>query len=751
MNNKLIPFTLETEIKRQITCFDFYENYAFAGTNYNGTVLKSLDRFNWEAFFQTEDVLVSSIYFANGNIYIGTSPNGYIYSIDLITYEKINYGSFGSDIAAFIYYKDKTLAFCNGKPKVLSLNLENDLWEEIYFPLAKINKVKIISDILYVILESGNILTYNGKDWNKIIFNQNSKVNFLSMRSIPQEIADIDRFNVLRTENEEVKYSIFPPSPNIGIGSIESTGNIIFYGSSNHSRLYAATSDNNIKKVFETDGNGIKNILCMYSNTISSSLSRDISVITSDSKIYLLYQSPEPSTINSSATVDTTTVSNNSDDISSQNTVNNKNINITYPQKGANFVIETEENITWESTKSVGDYIKIELLKNGEVYTIIANKIENSGEYNWFINPNIPFANNYQIRLTWLSASNNPLPENIDTSEYFSILGTVESTTTTTTRLNTADLIKMVGIPILDLHDENINTIAKDLYTNCILIGTDKGRILSFNKSTLNANMTGNRTVYVDIKNGNGYSAKNTAQYLYGLYKKLATIDSEKRIKEWRYNIGYGPQKTEEISATFLSPIYSVKNDFGVWQNLVWNETKPQNTTIRIYLRTATSEKSIINQDWTYCTYSTDGEVNPITKSLNNVWVNGNFIQMKVVMTTTTKNISPIISDITLSYTTRRSTYFFTTMFSLDNNSAQNGLLIANMTRPKNTEIVFGINSNDKTEWKEYQIVDLEKYFSIADWKNIKVGIKFTSFDESIPTVDEFALLLGSDSMKLLN
>ena len=121
-DNKLIPFSYEAELKRQITCFDFYGDYAFAGTNYKGNVLRSLDRFSWESFFQTDDSKISSIKFINGFLFIGTAPNGKIYTINMATLESTDYGNFGSEVIDFILYNNNIYAFSNGNPTVYVLN-----------------------------------------------------------------------------------------------------------------------------------------------------------------------------------------------------------------------------------------------------------------------------------------------------------------------------------------------------------------------------------------------------------------------------------------------------------------------------------------------------------------------------------------------------------------------------------------------------------------------------------------------------
>jgi len=140
-----------------------------------------------------------------------------------------------------------------------------------------------------------------------------------------------------------------------------------------------------------------------------------------------------------------------------------------------------------------------------------------------------------------------------------------------------------------------------------------------------------------------------------------------------------------------------------------------------------------------------------ISRNLLNTGLNGNFLQVKVEMETTIKDISPMVTNVTLKYSSRNSSYFFTTKFTLDQNSeAKSGLLTANISQPINTEIQFGVSDKDSADWNDYIAVQTDKFFDLNN-KNVKIGIKFTSYDESIPEVAEFALMAGDNNLKRLN
>ena len=76
--------------------------------------------------------------------------------------------------------------------------------------------------------------------------------------------------------------------------------------------------------------------------------------------------------------------------------------------------------------------------------------------------------------------------------------------------------------------------------------------------------------------------------------------------------------------------------------------------------------------------------------------------------------------------------------------------MTASISQPANTEIQFGISSENTVDWNKYQIITPDKFFDM-DNKEFRVGIKFTSYDESLPVVNEFAILAGGEVLKGLN
>ena len=311
------------------------------------------------------------------------------------------------------------------------------------------------------------------------------------------------------------------------------------------------------------------------------------------------------------------------------------------------------------------------------------------------------------------------------------------------------------AIRILDLENEIITDMISIEDTGNIVIATSIGRIFSCSKELVIAYLTGNRTVYVDVHNGVGVSNSNSKDFIYALYKKAVEVNKDKEIEKWKFASNVVAITNKQVIGEFIGPIIHVKEDLGFWKQILWTEIKPNNTDIIINIRNGNSSEELLAAPWKLGFRSNMEEINPIIRELNKYTINGQYLQLKVKMITKTKDITPIMANVTMKYSTKQASYFFTTKFSFEKNSNPNsGLLIANITEPQNTEVRIGITSKNSSDWKDYQVISPDKLFELTDenMQNMKVGIKFISYDDvNIPEVAEFALFIGGEKIKILN
>ena len=107
-------------------------------------------------------------------------------------------------------------------------------------------------------------------------------------------------------------------------------------------------------------------------------------------------------------------------------------ITVQYPNSGETIGIGDKVVIKWLSSKSIDDSVKIELYKDGLLYSLIDANAKNTGVYNWTVPETTDLWNRYKIKITWLTANSNA--SNSDQSDSdFTIAASVPVTTTTTT------------------------------------------------------------------------------------------------------------------------------------------------------------------------------------------------------------------------------------------------------------------------------------------------------------------------------
>jgi hypothetical protein len=112
-------------------------------------------------------------------------------------------------------------------------------------------------------------------------------------------------------------------------------------------------------------------------------------------------------------------------------------VEIDYPNGGEWLNILDEIEIGWRSSESATDQVKIELYKDGDFNRIIVDQTPNTGVYKWVIPSDIVNGADYQVKITWIAATE--LAENVDISDSaFTITNIIITTTTTTTTTQSA-------------------------------------------------------------------------------------------------------------------------------------------------------------------------------------------------------------------------------------------------------------------------------------------------------------------------
>jgi hypothetical protein len=718
-------------------------------------LLRSINRSFWEQIYSVDDIHIKALYVQKNTLFIGTAPKGQIYLMNLITNNVSLSQEIGNEASNFIYYKNTMYASGGIPNQIWSYNLVTNKWDVVYSPHATIiTKMLVFQDKLYVFSNSENIISFDGEFWkvettgvdniSSIRATSTEPFSVFSGEQIDRKLAQKSSINEV-FEPEDV-YDIYPMHYSRGVGSADIDGNSLVIGSSNYSKIYNLIGGT-LYPIFQTE----------ELNTIHSLLNLDVGVnlASVDNKLYLIYCGE----ISDATTTSTTTT----EIPRVTTTTTTSKVAIFYPVAGDNLVVGTTITIQWLSTSSINDSVKIDLYKDNESVLVINPSTSNDGTYDWDIPSSLIPGADYKIVLTWLSALPAVPGSNVSESGRFGIwyapFPTTTTTTTTLAAVATPVTANCRGIPLLDLaNNEYITFMMKDVSKGGILIATSNGRIIGCEQAFINAYLTGDRDIYAEVKDGFGNVSDTTwASVFYELYNKIAEVNEQKEIVKWKYVVQPSAILTDRITGVFLSPILSVKQDLNFWKQLIWQETKPDSTEIIICVRAADSEDLLRATPWDYCFVSDDsdggyGSAGFITRELSDYQIKGKYLQFKVTMTTDAKNITPSVLNLAITYSTKFATYFFTTKFVLENESnVKSGMFVANMTEPINTEIKFGIAGTNSADWNDYEVVPLDKLFSLNNIERLKVGIKMIAYDDNTPEVAEFSLLTGSEKQNGIN
>jgi hypothetical protein len=311
---------------------------------------------------------------------------------------------------------------------------------------------------------------------------------------------------------------------------------------------------------------------------------------------------------------------------------------------------------------------------------------------------------------------------------------------------------KTYAIPILSLNkNEHVLKMIKNPIDGTILFLTSLGRILESSMTEMNIYKSGYRSVYSETKNSYGFTSQTKeAKFLYALQNKMIEVNEEKSIDSYIYAKKSIPLKIDTIKSVFVSPIIKADNDIGSWSNLIWTGQNEIGSSMNIYFRNSDTISNLYNEKWNYG-FNISDSLSTLQKSLNGFNLNKQYLQIKIE-TTIEDQIESYISSVILEYTTKNSSYFYTTKFSLENGTdANKGMLVANVYEPKGTEVQFGVSNKDSSDWKDYTVITKDEFFKLENYNNIKVGIRMISYNENLPNVSEFSLITNGFKANKIN
>ena len=182
----------------------------------------------------------------------------------------------------------------------------------------------------------------------------------------------------------------------------------------------------------------------------------------------------------------------------------------------------------------------------------------------------------------------------------------------------------------------------------------------------------------------------------------------------------YSAEKIDEETGIYYSEIFNGTNNIVRWDKISLESFVPQNTGLKIYIRTALTRDELLESS-----FSTVFDYSDLPADIS--YLSGQYLQFKIVMTSKVRGTSPLLRKVVIKSISSDSTHFFTTNFSLPSRISS-GILTSQKIVPVAADIVFGINTTNSTDFGDYQIIEENRIFSteeFQDGNNLRIGIRF--------------------------
>lgn len=167
-DKKTIPFVFEVNRDQAFLSIATNQGDIYVGTSPDGQVLSSSDGYFWSTLYVTDDISVKGLFFegSTSTLYIGTGPNGYIYAYN-VSDHSVNRYDIGVTIKGFANINNTLYAAQESPPSLLKLDTENDQWDVDYeLAVGVLKKIMTYNSRIYLAIDKGNtgnsVISYDG-------------------------------------------------------------------------------------------------------------------------------------------------------------------------------------------------------------------------------------------------------------------------------------------------------------------------------------------------------------------------------------------------------------------------------------------------------------------------------------------------------------------------------------------------------------------------------------------------------------
>jgi hypothetical protein len=197
----------------------------------------------------------------------------------------------------------------------------------------------------------------------------------------------------------------------------------------------------------------------------------------------------------------------------------------------------------------------------------------------------------------------------------------------------------------------------------------------------------------------------------------------------------YSADRISKEVGIFYSEVFNASNNHVSWDKITWETSVPENTEIQFHIRVGTSRNELLESEFELTLKNEDS-------GFDLSFLNGQFLQVKVVLISYVRDITPSLNKINITSVAVESSHLFTTNFILPSR-IKRGILTSDKFIPVSADIIFGINANNSTEFNDYQIVGENRLFTTDNLQlgeGLRIGVRLltpqTSEQASAPPVE---------------
>jgi hypothetical protein len=184
----------------------------------------------------------------------------------------------------------------------------------------------------------------------------------------------------------------------------------------------------------------------------------------------------------------------------------------------------------------------------------------------------------------------------------------------------------------------------------------------------------------------------------------------------------YSANRISQEVGVFYTEVFNATNNHVSWDKVTWETSVPENTDIKFYIRTGVSRNEVMNAEFILSLNNSD-------TGFDLSFLNGQFLQVKAVLISYARDVTPSLYKINITSIATESSHLFTTNFILPSR-IKRGILTADKFIPVSADIIFGINTNNSTEFSDYQVVSDNRLFTTDSQQigsGLRIGVRLLS------------------------